>query len=111
MWEASRRGQRGLEASKPVDRFRALRVAFTDLPSACGSRAPIENAWTVMEGPDVHAGAPPAVRRSTDTYRLSVRVYEYEAPPGESEGLAVPVVAREPAGAVASRLGLARSEP
>jgi hypothetical protein len=66
-------------------RYRTRLIAFTDLPIAKGSRPPVWNAMTVMDGPDVPASDLPATR-VPQAYRTVCFDYEYTAEDSEGEG-------------------------
>jgi hypothetical protein len=98
-------------ASEPMmpsqGRYRTLLVCFSDLPFEAGGRPPVENEWTVMDGPDVPRDAAPPARRSDPRYRLSLHVYEYEAQSASTRSRMLEEAhASEPAVATAARLGL-----
>jgi hypothetical protein len=84
-------------------RYRTLLVSFSDLPLHDPHRPPVENEWTVMDGPDVPRGAPIPARRLGPGYRASLHVYEFEGSPSV---MVDDARASEPAGATAARVGL-----
>jgi len=90
----------------PTGRYRALLVSFSDLPLVSRNRPPIEDEWTVMDGPDVPRDAPLPVRGPGPRYRLSLHVYEFEAVANERSSRLDDVHASEPAAATAARLAL-----
>jgi hypothetical protein len=89
-------------------RYRALLLAFTDLPlEGTGTRPPVWNAQTVMAGPELPAAEFPATRRVPSGARVILYVYEYRAASTEGEGAFVaPDDASVPAAAHVRASGL-----
>jgi hypothetical protein len=97
-------------ASSPVlpsrGRYRALLVTFSDLPLVSRNRPPMEDEWTVMDGPDVPRGAPLPVRVPGPRYRVSLHVYELEAAKDDGSSRLDDADASEPAATTATRVAL-----
>jgi hypothetical protein len=87
-------------------RYRTLLVCFSDLALVFRHRPPIENEWTVMDGPDVPENVPLPARSLGSRYRFSLHVYEFEAEGGDGSVMLDDAHASEAAAATASRLGL-----
>lgn len=68
-------------------RYRALLLAFTDLPlSGTGTRPPVWDAQTVLAGPELRPAEFPATRRVPSGARVLVYVYEYRAASTDGAG-------------------------
>jgi hypothetical protein len=88
-------------------RYRTLLVSLSDLPLEFRHRPPIENEWTVMDGPDVPDGAPLPGRHLGPRYRFSLHVYEFEAAQAGAPSVMLDDAhVSEPAAVTAARLAV-----
>jgi hypothetical protein len=87
-------------------RFRTLLVSFTDLPLDFDHRPPVEDEWTVMDGPDVPQGTRLPASHPGPRYRFCLHVYEFEAQQDNRSVRLDDGHVSEPAWATAARLAL-----
>lgn len=91
----------------PPGRYRALLVAFTDLPLNEQPHGVWEwNEQTVMAGASLPAWTLPSTRRPSPAHQLGVYVYEYAADPSNEQVRLLPADPKLSAKAQVDRAGL-----